>query len=298
MDVYNEFQKLLKMEETTSDVVIRREILRQIIYKESDLIAVGTKVVAVRNFGELDIKWSFPSELTAEYPVPEGVVGEIKGPITYTDFTMTLQKGEVRVSITDEAKLRQLDQFQVQHSRRRASEALAKEKDKEILNTLKDYANQTVTVASGSEWNSGSATADPEKDIIEAWGKVFSTSNASDADMRNCFLVVPAVVYPELLKLQLIGNIQQKLSDYLRTSYNMDIYPTRQFTDDAIFGLRGEQTAIHGVLQTNVIPLVEERRVGTVTEYTIRQYFKTKVVPESSTVTKSNRLCVIKNVAV
>lgn len=300
VDPYMEIRKMFADGLATSDEVLRALIMRQVIYKEAYLLATGTKVVPERMFSTLDARWSFPGELVAEYPVPEGGVAS-KQEISFTDFTLTLVKGEVRFGLTDEAKIRQLGTFQLDFTRRRAAEALAAKKDAEILGVLYAGAAQTVAVGAGKYWSI--MAGDPEYDIISAWDKVLANSNAHADELRNCALVVPASAMAPLLRLTLIGNIQQTLQDYLGKAYGLTIYPTRDATmvagKYAIFLVPGEQTALHGVLDPTTPNAVfaETRREYGYDEWLIRQYFKTKIVPEkASMLTTNNRICTITSI--
>ncbi|RLF28105.1 MAG: hypothetical protein DRN14_04600 [Thermoplasmata archaeon] len=291
-EIINELK--VKLGPAVSEDVLKAEVVREVIYKESDLLAVGTKLVAVRKFGALDVKWAYPGEMNAEYPVPEGATAEIAEPIEWTEFNLTLKKAVVRFAITDEAKLRQLGNYQLQFSRRRASEALAKKKDEEILTALSNGAGNTV--AADATWDSD--TADPAGDIIEAISKIFQNSNILEAEIQKIAVVVPAKVWAPLHKLQEINNLKQSIKDYLEGSYGLKFYPSRLLDTYAMVLVPGEMTAIHGVLDTRKIPLVEEIRrpeMGA-TEYVIKQYFATKVVPDTSD-GKSYRICKITGVS-
>jgi len=297
MDPYEEIKKLLADGLTTSDEVIKKNIMREVIYKQSSLLSVGEKLIPVRPFNVLDAKWSYPSEMTADYPVAEGATAARQG-ISFADFSMTLVKGEVRFAMTDEAKIRQLENYQLSFTQSRASEAMAAKKDYEILNTLLAGIGDTVTVAAGKEWDTAAGV--PDEDIIEAWDSVLANSNTSLVELRNCWLVVPAATMANLMKLTLIGNVQQTIQDYLGRSYGLTIYPTRdtQFADCALFGVNSEQTAIHGVLSpaTPNAVLAETKREFGYDDWVIRQFFKTKVVPNSSSDTTCDRLVKIDNI--
>lgn len=297
MDPYDEIRKLLGDGLTTSDEVIRKNIMREVIYKESSLLSVGTKVIPERLFTVLDAKWSYPDSMTAEYPVPEGATA-VKQQISFADFALTLVKGEIRFGMTDEAKMRQLENYQLDFTRRRAAEALAAKKDNEILTTLIGGIGYTINVAAGKEWDTSAGV--PDEDIINAWNWVLANSNASTDELKNCFLIVPASVYSSLIKLTLIGNVQQTMKDYLGAAYGLTVYPTRESTyaDYALFGISGDQTAIHGVLSpaTPGAVLAETRREYGWDEWLIRQFFKTKIVPDSASTATSSRLVKINNV--
>jgi len=293
MDLDMELRKLL-LEEVTSDDVLRREIVRKVIYKEADLLAVGTKVADVQNFTDLDVKFHFPEKIEGEYPVPPYARAELAPPLSWVEWTMTLKRAEVRYFIGYEADARGLERYQREFTRRRASEALAFMKDKNILDAILAGAGYTKTLAAGSEWNATGGK--PEDDITEAIGWIFDNSNILETDIKRLAVLVPTKVWAVLLKLQSIKNIIQSLKDYFEASYGITFYPTRYYTDDAIVMIPSPMTCIHGVYTGKEIPLVFEDRTKRGVEYTIAQYFNTVVVPESKTQTTSNRIYRIKNV--
>jgi len=280
--------KLLQM--MTSDEAIKREVVRQVIYKAADFISVGVKVVGVQEFDNLDVKWSFPSEMEVEYPVAEGASASLSS-ITWTDFTMTMQKAEGRFLVTDEAQIRGVDKVQYQTGVRRLAEALAKAKDENIIATLKAGAGSSA--AASAAWSSATA-AQITSDIQAGLDSILSAKGVTDADIKNIALIVPIKAWTPLLKIQEIENIRQSLFDWLTRSYGFTIYPSKSTNlgNDALMLLKGPDTAIHGVLRpTAGIPLVETKRhEGIGVEYIVRQYFATKVVPEESGSTTSKRI--------
>lgn len=275
-----------------SDDVIKAEIVRKTIYRAADFIAVGTKVVGVQNFNVLDIKWSFPSEISAEYPVAEGATSTNEPLVTWTDFYMSLQKAEVQLKITDEAKVRQLDQLQVQTQLKRAAEALAKVKDQNILDALSNGAGGSH--AATTAWNQSGA--DPAGDIVTAIENILEAPGVTDADVRNIAVIVPVKAYAHLLKLQEINNIKTTLADWFKESYGIEFYPTKYYSNFAIVMVKGMDSAIHGVYNGNQIPLSERFRFSGYDMYVVRQYFATKVVPDSSSTSTSSRIYKITNV--
>jgi len=286
----------------TSDIVLKREILREVVWRQASWLSVGTKVIPERIINVLDLKYHLPSDITVEHGIPEGAAGKRTEAMEWTTFSVSLEKAEGSIVITDEAIARQLGTQQMNMQRRKLAEAFAMAKDENILDALLAGAHpdNDVTVASGSEWDSGSATADPEKDIITAWGNILKNARIAVEELKNCFLIVPAKVWPELQKLYLIGNIQQRLSEYLRVAIGLSVFPTKDpdYADTALLGIAGEATAMHLVAGPGTPGLVmtEEKREGTSTIYTVRQYFQTKVIPESATDARNKRLAKIINV--
>jgi len=303
--------KDIQMSGQTSDIVIQRDIQREVIYRKADLLSVGTKLLPVRNFGVLDVKFEFPSEFTGEYPVPEGAMAKLEK-IVWTAFNASLQKCQVHYMITDEAKARQLDNYQRQVGMKRAAEAMAVQMDSHILDTVIAGANtdNLVTVGAGDEWNSGGADVDIDGNVATAINNILSNSNVSLEDITNINMVVPAPVYGELKKLRLIGNVQQKLLDYFKSVWGLGIYPTRYtdaitgkaagISDDAYVVVYSDDAGIVGNFEPGAgmnIPLTEERRAyGAGDETLFTRFFKAKIQPFSSSVTTSKLIARIANV--
>jgi hypothetical protein len=286
--------------ETTSDYVLKRNVIKEVVYKQSDLISVGTNVLPERNFENLDVTFAFPSEIEADYPVEENSVVD-RSKVTWQEMDMSLHQAEARFMITDMAQLRQQGSVQNETSTRRAAEALAREKDHNILDTLSSGAptatTTTLDTSSDEAWNQ--SNGDPEDNIISAWNDIFDNSNVRESDMERSHLVVPAKVYSEMTSLQLINNVQQNLRDYIEGSLGLNIWFSRHFTSDAILAVGGEQTGIHGVLDTDEIPLVEtERQLGRGEDTLSRQFFNTGIMEDDGASSgESYRIAKIENVA-
>lgn len=281
----------------TSDVAYRKAVVQKVLYKTAAFISVGTKVFPPQTFGDLDVRYDFPSEMTAEWPVGETAIG-MRQRIEWTPFRLTLEAAMVRLFISDQAVLRGTGNLQVQTSLRRASEALAKKKDENILDAISAGAGATgVTVPAGQEWNSNSAAVDIVGDIEEAWENILDESNVSVDDMRRTALIYPVKCHAKLRGLHMINNVQQRLSDYMTASSGIAFYPTRYYTDSAYLLVKGSETGTHGELQTTRIPLTERERVaGSGNEWIIRQFYNTKITPESALVSTSYRISKIDNV--
>ena len=149
-----------------ASTAIKKDLIRKIIYHQADLISVGTKVVGTSQLDNLDLKFEYPSSMTAEYPVGESGVSK-RQTIQWSEFKSALQKGQVHYAITDSAKLRSLSGTQNAIMARRASEALAKAIDEEILDVI--HAGAGESVAAGGYWSS--ASTDIENDVVSAWNK-------------------------------------------------------------------------------------------------------------------------------
>jgi hypothetical protein len=291
----NEVLNLKELQMTTTDEAIKREIVKQLIYKRADLIAVGTKIVGVREFDNLDVKFAFPSEAGVEYPVPEGA-GASLSTITWTEFGFSLAKAEGRFMITDEAQIRGVDRTQWETGIRRLGEGLAKKKDENILSALAAGAGNSF--AATATWDTATASQ-ITGDVAKAVNYILSAKGVLDTDIKNIAFVVPVKAWSGLLRVLEIEGVRMSMFNWLTQSYGISIYPTKYFTSDGIALLTGEDTAVHGVLRPPAgIPLVETKRhEGIGTEYIVRQFFGTKVVPEEAGVSTSNRIVKITSVA-
>jgi len=283
------------LQATSSDEAIRREIVKQLIYKKADFISVGTKIVGVQEFDNLDVKYSFPSEISVEYPVPE-FAGADLSQITWTDFGFSLKKAEGRFLISDEAMIRGTDRVQWTTGIRRCSEGIAKAKDENILDTLVNGAGDEF--AATATWDTATV-AEITGDISKAINCILSAKGVSDTDIKNIVFVLPLKAWTGVLRVLDVEGLRMSLFNWLQQSYGISLMPTKHFDTYGLAVLRGADTAIHGVLRAPAgIPLVETKRhEGIGTEYIVRQFFNTKVVPESADQATSNRIVKITGIA-
>jgi len=292
--------RLLHLEETTSDVAFKREIVKQYVYKASSLLAVGTQILPPEPTNIFNFDISFPGDLTSEFPIPEGArAGRTR--VEWTPYRWYLKKSQGAFLITDESTIKGTDQLQNRMSVMKAIEAIANDEDAEIIDAIiagvHTGAGYYVNVAAGSEWDT--ASGDPEKDILAARSIVNQYSNVQAAELRKAIVLVHVNVSGELFKLQLINNVQQTLAGYLQSSFGITILETRDadLVDTAGFIVPGMNTGHHMVYDGTAVPLSESERVlGVGEDYLVTKYFGSKVVPESASDTDNYRIVKIANV--
>ena len=287
------------------DSKIRKELIRRIIFHQANLLSVGTKVVETVELDTLGVKFDYPSEMTATYPVGDTAVAK-RETIKWSEFKADLEKAQVHYMITDSAKLRNLSGTQQSIMARRAGEALATSKDNEILGVLHGGAGSSV--AASGLWSS--VSTDIEADIIKAWNSILTESNVRTEELQRLgvTLIVPVAAFANLNKLTLIGNVQQTISTYLKTAYGVNILPTRtaelgtSSSTDALMFVPGGMTAQHAVLGARAaaaagVPLVERERItGSGDDYLITQWYKTVVIEDGSASGQTDRIVKITNV--
>jgi len=186
-----------------------------------------------------------------------------------------------------------------------ASEYFSCVKDYQCITKLSAGAVNSHT-ALGGNWDT--ATAQIENDIVTAVQNIVANSNVQANETIS--VIYPASVSFELKKLDLIGNVQQQLQEYMEKSFNLSMRPYRAYLDedltaqldaledDCIVYVNGDKTCRHArfsraeAARRNV-PLVEHARVLDRGEFYVqRQASEARVVWDAidSTNTKSGRI--------
>lgn len=290
-------QQMLAYGVATSDTAYRRQILTKLVYHRASLISVGVNIIPVEGASELDMKAQFPSELVLEYPVPEMALPDPQR-IEMADFKTVLQKAAMRIPISDESYFRG-GNVQFATSIRRASEALAAGKDKEILTRVYSGCSTGThqTDTSDAEWddeNNGEIISN----LADAISKILAYSNITVSELWSMQLVVPAILYGTFLKPRMIEGIQTNLFTYLRTGLGITVWPSRDATtinvasaeDRAIFVPYGVDTAVHYVYTGDNMPVEVKREEGVGNIYNMRQYFRSRVTPTTQDGTTNLRI--------
>lgn len=287
-----------------TDANIKKELIRKIIYHQSDLISVGTKVVDTVNMDALDVKFNYPSDMSGVYPLADDAVAD-REKVVWSEFTGALRKAQIHYMLLDSAKLRTVAGTQANINVKKSAEALAKLKDNEIMEVLYAGAGATAVTA-GAKWNT--TTSDAEKDVVSAWTKILDESNVNAIELKKMALIVPTDAVEGLKTLTLINNIQRSVEDYLGTNYGINIFMTRSTklgasnSTDALLMVMGGMTAQHLVLSPRAagragVPLVESERVmGLGNDYLITQWYKTVVIEDGAGDNTNYRICKIQTV--
>jgi len=293
----------VKLQEITVDDVVKADLAKRLMYKRTTLLSVGEKIIPVRNMPEFAEKWYFPDLETVkgEFPVPEGAVAALSPSVEWAEFGIKVEIAEFRFMITDLAKARGQDNWQYEAMVKAGSSWFANCVDKQILDTL--YAGAGITHTITTPWDE--PAADPEGDIMTAYGKLLDQSNIGLEEIKSVCIVYPAKVDHVLRALKMIGNIQTSLMDYMTNSFGFMFYPTRYYDevgttklqDDGLIVVNSEETGVHLKYTGGAIPLAENHRIiGRGQEYIVKQIFGTKVIPHSKTVTTSKRIVKLDNV--
>ena len=224
---------------------VLEQTLRDFIQLQSLRLSVGTNVVGTRTVPWLDFKWYTGVTGDFSYPVDDAATVD-PTKIGTANYTVQLQKGQGRCVFLDSVRLRgesfeNIDRQQLAIVRGRADVI-----DRVILETLRDGAGQSVAATA----TFGSATADEEKDLLDAMDLIFQ--NARVTGDEPMALILPSSARSSMLNTQLYGNVVESLQQHLGRSARLQVYYTRDHTgghstatlgNDALLLVPGAETA-------------------------------------------------------
>ncbi len=279
---------------TTSDKnIVKREILKRVIYKKAERMLVGANAIPLENSDALDLKFTLPkqTEFKAE-KVAEGARGTRKR-LEWYEVQKYLEKYQTEVLITDEAKARSLEKLQTRKSIDAASRGLALAKDEEIFLTLSAGAGHSEAATGG--WNSDPTNA--VTDISKAISYIMDNTKVLETELKNMNVFYPAKLFGYLTQLTEIENMHRSVMDYMKAQWGIGFYPTRQLDDVALVIVKSEETGFHYTYTGKDVPTSEEERIpGVGDNYIVTQYFKTFIMPETEGGTTNKLIYKVTNV--
>lgn len=284
---------------SSQDNAYHAEIVRKYIYKESLLLSTGLKIAAIEPMRTLREVFEWPSALEAEYPIAPWANASSQT-IEWSQIDLLLQKAMIQFTMQDESKLAGPRQRQI--ILRRAAEAFASTIDANILTTLWSGVYQAgKDVGTNDKWDStGSNAPDIPGDFADAMGVLMTDCEKPEGQLESdlfCLLPIKSIGYIRLPDV--INMIKITTQDWLRETWNLDMYFTRSstYSNDVVIGYKGSDTLIHGVLVNPPFPLSEIRREhGVGDTHIIRRYFATKVIPYEMGQTTSKNLVSITDI--
>jgi len=225
----------------TGDAVLE-QTLRDFIQLQSTTIAVGTKVVGVRNVAWLEFKFYTGVNGTFSYPLDDNAVTD-PTKIGTANYTATLSKGQGRCVFLDTVRLRGESWENIDRQQLGIIRARADKIDNKILTDLIAGAGQTQAATA----TFGAATADEESDLLSAMDLIFANARVSGDEPLA--LILPADKRSSMLNTQLFGNVVESLQDHLGRVANLRVYYSRDYgagsalVNDALLLIPGSETA-------------------------------------------------------
>lgn len=289
------FYKFASGSTVSTGDILDRDVMRDYIYKRADEMLVGTQAVEIRPIDDIAVRMDLPTETKIDPEnVAEGAVAD-ETKLNFFQVNALLDKWQQHVLITDETKVRQgVGQEQVALTLDRYAKGLAYKKDYEIFSELDTYAGQTETAT--DTWDAGSG-ADIPGDVADAYGKLLKNTTISEAEIPDVKLFYPVALFGRLANNSDMGNLTVTLKNWIETEFNLTLFPTRMLTTTALLVLKSPETAIHYVYDGTDVPTTETyREPGKGDGTIVTQYYKTKVVPNSSSDSTNNRIVKITGV--
>lgn len=286
----------ISLQLTTSQITVKRDVIREFIYRGAGVMTDATMLFPQKFYNGLDIQTEFNSNLDVDYPVAEGAEGD-EGRIEWTKFFLILEKAEGSFKITDEAKIRGYQNLQWKTGIKSLARAFAKKKNYNIL--AKMVAGFTLSTATGGAWDGGSPTI--VADVVGGINKILEddTADITLKDLDKIVVALPIKAYNLAAQLTTIANLKMSYLDYIKGSYpGIKLVPFKDLSkstglgggNDGYVVVTGEEAGVHGVYRGQHVPLVETKRAGAANKHVVRQFFQTKVTPDSDSVATSSRI--------
>jgi len=274
----------------------KKDIIRELVYLQADQLLPAKNAIVEKPIGVLDFKYDIPKiTRIASQQIEEGTRSDRKR-MEFWQMPVSLSKYQTTVTVSDEAKARQMGNMQTSMTIDAVARGMAYDMDTEIMTTLQAGTPTTTVTGAAAKWNTTAAS--PGMDIALVLGKIFDNTNILESDLANVQVYVPSVVMPHLKFPKDTGLLYTTVKNWIEKEQAVTIYPTRKLTTSAMVVLPGQQTAHHLTYNGTDIPTAEnQREMGVGEEYVITRYYKTVVIPDSVSGTTTARLGWIYGVA-
>lgn len=244
----------------------------EIIYKSSSFLGCIGNTIPTTDEDEMKLKFNVTVGTPGEYDV--GLSAKIEpSKLAYTELETNLVWSKYLYGILDDSKLTSAKPKQLwKDATKSASDYFGAVKDYQCTTVMSAGVASSHT-ALGGNWDTD--TAEIENDIVKAIQYIVANSNVQANETFS--VIYPADVSFELMKLDLIGNVQMTLKKYLTQSFNIELRPFRALkdedgtavldalSDDCLVYVNGRDTCRHGrysrsAASANGLPLVEHTR--------------------------------------
>lgn len=280
---------------TTSDLeILRQQLALRVVYKAAQNRMVGSNACIMENQSMLDIKMTLPKvKMLLPERIKEGSGAKLQK-MEWFDVNETMEKEQVRVLVTDEAKMRQNNGLQSKYTLDAASKGLAYSKDTDIFRTI--AAGSYATDAASGLWTDTST--DKASDIAASIGAMLDTADITEDDIPSIGVYYPAKLWPYFATPIQIGEIQQTIRKWVESEFQMKFFGTKQLTNTCQVVLKSAMNLTHITLVNPDAPLVEPvREPGVGDLLLITQFYKTFILPENEDETTNKMIRTISGVA-
>lgn len=232
---------------TNVDVPKRALVAQKIIYQASTVMSVMTQAgIPTRMIDTQEVKEEITAGNPGQYDV--GFSADTHpSRIAYTPIQTVIKWSHRPYMITDDSKLASRVPGQMAaDSLRAVSEYFTAVRDYEGVATM--LAKAGASTAAADTWDGDNAN--PEDDIVNAIQRIKANSNITSKQKFS--VVLPAGVSEEINKLDLIGNVQRTMEDYLEKSFKIEFFTYRPFIYKKTATAAATTTILNG-LSTNAL---------------------------------------------
>lgn len=275
----------------------KQDIIRELVYLQADLLLPAKEAVVQKPVPVIDFKYDIPKITTIRsQKIAEGARSGRRH-MEFWQKPISLEKYQTTVMVTDEAKARQMSNYQTAMTINAVATGMAQDINDEIFASLVAGTGSVATAA--AKWTNSAAS--PTQDVATIIGNIFDGTNIFTDDLNRIQIYVPAKVWSFLKMPKDVGLLYVTVEGWMEQQQHVTLYPTRYLGSGELNGalvvLPGEQTAHHLTYNGIDIPTAEQRREeGVGDEYIITRYFKTVVIPDTVNGTTTARLGWISNI--
>lgn len=270
----------------------KKDLIRELVYTQADLLLPAKNTVVMKPVPVLEFKYDIPKVTTIRSSkITEGTRSERKH-MEFWQMPVSLEKYQTTITMTDEAKARQMGNLQLSMTMQAVSTGMAQDINDEIFTAL--YAGTGTHVHAVAKWYTDAAS--PAYDVASICGQIFENTNIMENDLSNIQIYCPASMWSHLNMPKDTGLLYLTIKGWMEREQHVSIQPTRWLggsgtKNGALVVLPGEQTAHHLTYNGTEIPTAEtQREMGVGEEYLITRFFKTVVIPDSVNGTTTARL--------
>ena len=271
----------------------KKDIIRELVYTQADLLLPAKNTVVMKPVPVLEFKYDIPKITTiAPTKIEEGSRSG-REHMEFWQKPVSLEKYQTTITMTDEAKARNMGNMQLSMTMQAVSTGMAQAINNEIFAAL--YAATGVHVHAGAKWYTDAAS--PAYDVANICGQIFEATNIMETDLSNIQIYCPASMWSHLNMPKDTGLLYLTIKGWMEREQHVSIQPTRWLggatglKNGALVVLPGEQTAHHLTYNGTDIPTAEhQREIGVGEEYLITRFFKTVVIPDSVNGTTTARI--------
>ena len=288
-------ERFQHFETTTTDTILRRaeQIVAEIMPNQVDQMLTFGNACQMGTSTQMDYRLKMPKyQLLSPTIRSEGARTRPQAQDWYYVYGH-LSEFSTEIAITDESRGVEGNDLQIRSTIEAQAAGFAWEKENEMRDAI--IAGAGSSDAASGPWDD--PATDIARDLAEVIGDIFSNSFMMESDIRNIQIFFPAKLWTFLAKPLEIGQIQQSIRTWAQQNFNINFWPTRALTTDAVVVLKGPRTVRHLTYTGPGMRSVEyERKAGVGDVFIYKQAYNTKVIPDADGGSTNQKIRVLEDV--